>query len=107
MEAVVETAAQYDGRMTDKEFEERFLESIKQVIGKEIKEAVYNKDYAHLTKPLTPTEVLTLIENGWEFLNDEYIYIPDDDDGCMAYGIRCIRRILNHINNKEKSKCTD
>jgi len=47
-------------------------------------------------KPLTECEKKILISNGWHFLNDNYIYIPDDYDGCMAYGIRNIRHILDH-----------
>lgn len=70
-----------------------------------------NEDYfTYMDKPLTELEKKTLIENGWAFLNEEYIFIPDDYDGCMAYGIRNIRRILIHdqhpnIYNKHNGKC--
>lgn len=44
--------------------------------------------------PLTEEEKNYLISAGWRFLNEEYIYLPDDYDGCMAYGISNIRRVL-------------
>ena len=46
----------------------------------------------------------TLLNAGWQFLNEEYIYIPNDYDGCMAYGIRNIRRILEGIRENENQK---
>jgi hypothetical protein len=47
--------------------------------------------------PLTDDEKALLINAGWCFLNKNYIYIPDDYDGCMAYGIRNIRRVLEGV----------
>lgn len=55
-------------------------------------------------KPLTNKEKLILKENGWEFLNENYIYIPDDYDGCMAYGIRNIRCVLEDIQKRIQAK---
>ncbi len=52
-------------------------------------------------KPLTNNEKSLLLNSGWRFLNENYIYIPDDYDGCMAYGIRNIRRILEGIQKKQ------
>lgn len=51
-------------------------------------------------EPLNDEEKLILHNAGWRFLNENYIYIPDDYDGCMAYGIRNIRRILESVLNK-------
>lgn len=52
-------------------------------------------------KSLTPEEKQTIINAGWEFLNDEYIFIPDDEDGCMAYGIANIRKVLESIISRD------
>jgi hypothetical protein len=52
--------------------------------------------FAFMDKPLSEVEKQTLIDAGWAFLNEEYIYIPDDYDGSMAYGIRSIRKVLLH-----------
>ena len=52
--------------------------------------------YRYMDKPLSEVEKQLLIDDGWVFLNNEYIYIPDDYDGCMAYGIRSIRRLVLH-----------
>lgn len=54
-------------------------------------------------KPLTKAERSLLESHGWVFSSSNYIYIPDDYDGCMASGIVCIRRILEKIKKKEKS----
>lgn len=48
-------------------------------------------------EPLTDGEKQFLLDAGWVFLTDSYIYIPDDYDGCMASGIKNIRRIINGI----------
>lgn len=48
-------------------------------------------------EPLTTEERLEITNAGWWFLNEEYIYVPNDDDGCMAYGIENIRRVLEGI----------
>lgn len=48
----------------------------------------------YMDKPLSEAEKQILTNAGWSFLNDEYIYIPDDYDGSMASGIRSIRRML-------------
>jgi hypothetical protein len=39
-----------------------------------------------MTTPLTLEEKQLVLNAGWEFLNDDYIFIPDDEDGCMAHG---------------------
>lgn len=43
---------------------------------------------------LTTEEKQKLLDAGWVFVNDEYIEIPDDEDGCMAAGIINIRTVL-------------
>lgn len=48
-------------------------------------------------KPLAEAEKQIILDAGWEFLNDDYIFIPDDYDGCMAYGIEHIRTVLRAI----------
>jgi len=48
-------------------------------------------------QPLTEEEKQIIIDGGWAFLSDDYIHIPEDWDGCMAYGIRNIRRVLDDI----------
>lgn len=48
-------------------------------------------------RPLNDSEKQKLIDAGWVFVNDEYIEIPDDEDGCMAMGIHNIRRVLAGI----------
>ena len=53
-------------------------------------------------KPLTEEEKKLLISNGWKFLYSEFIYIPDDYDGCIAVGISSIRRVLDGIYRKQK-----
>jgi len=55
-------------------------------------------------KPLTEEEKAILVNAGWEFLNDNYIYIPYDYDGSMAYGIKNIRRILEYCRGKKNVK---
>jgi hypothetical protein len=49
-------------------------------------------------EPLTDDEKVILERAGWQFLSDDYIYIPDDYDGSMAYGVSNIRQILDRIN---------
>ena len=51
-------------------------------------------------KPLTDEEKNILVNAGWRFSSEDYIYIPNDYDGCMADGIRNIRRVLEVIQNK-------
>jgi hypothetical protein len=56
-----------------------------------------NEEYLeYMTKPLTDHEKQIIIDAGWKFLNEDYIYIPDDYDGSMASGIKSIRRFLLH-----------
>ena len=50
--------------------------------------------HAFWNTPLINEDKELLISKGWAFLNEKYIYIPDDYDGCMAYGIDSIRRVL-------------
>lgn len=57
--------------------------------------------FEYIDKPLSESEKQILIDAGWEFLNEDYIYIPDDYDGCMAYGIRSIRKTLLHYQYKD------
>ena len=52
-------------------------------------------------EPLTNKEKEILLNAGWQFLNENYIYIPDDYDGCMAYGIQNIRKILEGIQREQ------
>lgn len=47
-----------------------------------------------MNKPLSEPEKQILIDNGWTFANDTYIFIKDDYDGCMADGTSAIRKIL-------------
>lgn len=49
--------------------------------------------FAFWKTPLSDEEKELLISKGWEFLNENYIFIPDDYDGCMAYG-DSIRTVL-------------
>ena len=51
---------------------------------------------------LSPLEVQLLVDNGWRFSSNEYIYIPDDYDGCMSYGIRNILKVLDRVKTKER-----
>ena len=51
---------------------------------------------------LTDEEKAILVNAGWRFLNENYIYIPHDYDGCMAFGIRNIRRVLGKIQSKQQ-----
>jgi hypothetical protein len=44
--------------------------------------------------PLTEEEKKAVLSIGWRFAGDDYIYLPDDWDGCMAYGYDNIRRVL-------------
>lgn len=46
-------------------------------------------------------DVQLLADNGWVFLNPEYIYIPDDYDGCMAYGEAQIRKVIEQYRSKQ------
>ena len=70
-----------------------------------------NEEYIeYMTKPLTDNEKQIIIDAGWKFLNEDYIYIPDDYDGSMASGIKSIRRFLLHqqyreIFNKHQGRC--
>ena len=72
-----------------------------------------NEEYfQYMDKPLSNIEKQILIDAGWEFLNDEYIYIPNDYDGCMAYGIRNIRRQVIYyqhpiVYTKHQGRCKD
>jgi hypothetical protein len=43
----------------------------------------------------TEDELQMLNYAGWVFLAPDYIYIPDDYDGCMASGHENIRRIID------------
>ena len=55
-----------------------------------------------ITQQLSQEEKDILFSAGWRFLNENYIYIPDDYDGSMAYGIRNIRRVLEGIQRKRQ-----
>ena len=61
------------------------------------KNKILNKIAQDKTKPLTSVEKLILFKSGWKFAHEEYIYVPDDWDGCMAYGIENIRGVLERI----------
>ena len=60
-------------------------------------------------KPLTEEEVKFLLDRGWRFTwaesNDgrpeNYAYVPDDEDGQMAQGTVCIRRVIEGYKTKE------
>lgn len=59
-------------------------------------------------KKLTLEEKQVLMGEGWKFLREDYIYIPNDYDGCMAEGIKNIRRVLEGIQRRkqhENHKC--
>lgn len=47
--------------------------------------------------PLTEVEKQIILDAGWKFASPEYIYVPNDEDGCMAYGIGMIRKVLQSI----------
>ncbi len=54
-----------------------------------------NEEYfEYMDKPLSDEEKKVLIDAGWEFQGENYIFIPDDYDGCFASGIRQLRRTL-------------
>ena len=55
----------------------------------------------YMNKPLFDAEKQQLIDNGWEFANENYIFIPNDYDGCMASRIINIRRVLLHIQHRD------
>lgn len=55
----------------------------------------------YMNKPLSDAEKQQLIDNGWEFSNENYIFISNDYDGCMASGIINIRRVLLHIQHRD------
>jgi hypothetical protein len=56
-----------------------------------------------LYKPLTEEEKQLLLDNGWAFAGKEYVYLPDDYDGCFAEGVEQIRRfILPDFKKKQK-----
>ena len=65
-----------------------------------------------MDRPLSCEEKQQLLDAGWAFLNEEYIYIPDDYDGSFAYGIRQLRRVLLHLQHPEvyirhSARCKD
>ncbi len=62
------------------------------------------KNYWLDRKPLNAREKQILIDNGWKFASEDYIYIPDDYDGCMATGINNIRRILRQIIERQNAR---
>ena len=72
-----------------------------------------NEEYCkYMENPLTESERQTLIDNGWIFLNEEYIYMPNDYDGCMQYGIKNIRKQLLYYKYpipyvKHQGKCKE
>ena len=43
---------------------------------------------------LSEEEKEVLINNGWVFGGRDYIYMPDDWDGCCANGLGNIRHVL-------------
>lgn len=54
-----------------------------------------NEEYfAYMDSPLSQYEQQMLTDKGWAFGAPDYIYLPEDYDGCFASGIRSIRRIL-------------
>ena len=48
-------------------------------------------------KPLTNSEKFELQCAGWVFSSDDYIYIPNDEDGCMSSRISNIRKVLEGV----------
>lgn len=54
-------------------------------------------------QPLTQEEKQILIDAGWEFIDDDHIHIPNDYDGCMAYGIQQVRRILESVKKRKQA----
>ena len=71
-----------------------------------------NEEYfEYMDRPLSHNEKQMLLDDGWSFLNEEYIY-RDDYDGSFAHGIRQIRRVLLHLQYltvyvKHSGKCKD
>jgi hypothetical protein len=60
------------------------------------------KNYWLDQQPLNTDEKQILIDNGWKFAKEDYIYMPFDYDGCMADGMNNIRRILRQIIERQK-----
>jgi hypothetical protein len=56
--------------------------------------------FEYMNYPLSSYEKTTLVASGWLFNGDQAIY-KDDWDGCMAYGIRQVRKILLSIQHRE------
>ena len=50
--------------------------------------------HEYMNKPLSAEEKQLITDNGWVFASEDYIYIPDDYDGCMAASLRSIRKLL-------------
>jgi len=47
-------------------------------------------------------EELKLLESeGWVFVDENYIYIPGDEDGCMADGEQNIRYVISTIRRRQ------
>ena len=59
------------------------------------------REYYESCHPPTDEEKQLLKDNGWVFNSPDYIYIPDDYDGCMASGFRSIRRVIKGINKNK------
>lgn len=67
---------------------------------------------AYMNSPLSESERKFLTDAGWEFVNDTYMHIPNDYDGCMAEGISMIRNVLLQnkyptIYWKHKGRCKE
>jgi hypothetical protein len=45
----------------------------------------------YMNRPLSLEEKQIVLDAGYVFASDDYVYIPDDYDGCMASGIAQIR----------------
>lgn len=50
-------------------------------------------------KALTLAEKNILIDNGWRFASEDYIYVPNDYDGSHTTGLKSIRHVLDRIQN--------
>jgi hypothetical protein len=50
--------------------------------------------------PITEEDKTLLKDNGWVFLRPYYIEIPDDYDGCFAYGAKSIHKVIAGIKRR-------
>jgi len=56
-----------------------------------------------MSKQISQEDKQLLLEDGWVFASEDYIFIPDDDDGCMANGVDMIRRVIDGIKSRKNT----